>query len=408
MKSRTHIVGGLLVGLATIAAAAAPAAAQSLMVGVDGAIHLDQGVAVDVNDPVIIEQTPQLIQPSIVPGGQPGGFAIQPSMLGGAAPYGAYSAPFVPCAPMASALAPQAMPIKFAVFGEFLFLHPTGVDMVHAQQQDGVGPGALPLGELGVTDFHYEPGVRVGGDMAVGPSTSVAATYTYFESNAHSRLTPPDVPGGAVGSLVHIPDAGILGSTGPVDARSVLDFQLADGEYRARLLQGPSHWINGGVGLRYAHLEQKFSQTGVFAGASPGSILTQSNIDFDGGGPKLALDGGRSIGNSGFSAYGRAGVSPLAGEFRSVYNLRNDTTGDALAHVNWNDDRIMTLLDYELGLAWTSPRRRWRFSAGYTQSFWFNAVTTAEFIDAVQASQYTDVSDTIMFDGLTARVEHLW
>jgi hypothetical protein len=35
-------------------------------------------------------------------------------------------------------------------------------------------------------------------------------------------------------------------------------------------------------------------------------------------------------------------------------------------------------------------------------------VTTAEYIDAVQASDYGGMSDTIMLNGLTARVEHLW
>ncbi len=64
--------------------------------------------------------------------------------------------------------------------------------------------------------------------------------------------------------------------------------------------------------------------------------------------------------------------------------------------------------DYELGLAWSGPRKRWRSAAGYTQSYRFNAVTTADFIPAVQTGNYSDISDTIMFDGLTARVEYLW
>ena len=55
-----------------------------------------------------------------------------------------------------------------------------------------------------------------------------------------------------------------------------------------------------------------------------------------------------------------------------------------------------------------APRRRWRLSAGYTATHWFNAVTTGDFIGAVQTSDYTDVSETISFDGLAARVEHLW
>ena len=71
--------------------------------------------------------------------------------------------------------------------------------------------------------------------------------------------------------------------------------------------------------------------------------------------------------------------------------MRNDTTDVQLAQANWNDDRFMTLLDYEVGFAWTGPQRRWRFATGYTASFWYNAVTTPEFIGAVQTSNYTDV-----------------
>jgi hypothetical protein len=41
-------------------------------------------------------------------------------------------------------------------------------------------------------------------------------------------------------------------------------------------------------------------------------------------------------------------------------------------------------------------------------SHWMNAVTTPEFIDAVQADNYTDVEDTITFDGVVTRVEVLW
>ena len=146
----------------------------------------------------------------------------------------------------------------------------------------------------------------------------------------------------------------------------------------------------------------------MFGGGPGGIIVTQTDVDFDGGGPKLGLDGGRAIGKRGFSMYARAGVSPLAGEFHSNYTLTNQSTATTLAAAHWNDDRIVTLLDYEVGLAWTGPRRRWRFATGYTQAFWYNAVTTSEFIEAVQDSDFTGVGHTITFDGLTARVERMW
>jgi len=410
MKRLTLIAGGPAIVVA-LAAAPRPVAAQSLMVGADGAIHLDQFQQVQANNPVIITQTPELIQPSIVqPGvlGQPAGPMFQAPMLGAAQPYGACNVPFVPCMPMDASMIEQPLPIKYSVFGEALYLHPTGVDVAHAQQVSGPGNAVTsPFGEVGVADFDYELGFRAGGDMALSPTTSIAVSYTWFESDAGSRLSPPASAAAfnGVESLVHHPDFTPSVTDQPIDARASLDFQLADGEYRARLQQGPRHWINGGLGLRYARLEQDFNQTGTFL---LDTIDTGANADFDGGGPKLALDGGRSLGNRGFSLYARTAVSPLAGEFKSNYSMFSAALDETVIQVDWDDDRIMTIFDYELGLAWTSPRRRWRFAAGYTQSFWFNAVTPAEFIEAVQASNYTDVSDTIMLDGLVARVEHLW
>ncbi|HYO24788.1 MAG TPA: Lpg1974 family pore-forming outer membrane protein, partial [Lacipirellulaceae bacterium] len=200
----------------------------------------------------------------------------------------------------------------------------------------------------------------------------------------------------------------ILASGGPVDARSVLDFQLADAEYRALLLNDKYFWLNGSAGLRWGHLEQEFGQSGAFTGANSGVIATQMDIDFDGGGPKFGLDGGRVIGKRGFSIYARAGVSPLAGQFRSSYDMTNTTTDVQLAQADWNDDRIVTLLDYEIGLAWTGPQRKWRFATGYTAAYWYNAVRTQDFINAVQNGEYSDVSSTISFDGLTARIERMW
>jgi hypothetical protein len=86
----------------------------------------------------------------------------------------------------------------------------------------------------------------------------------------------------------------------------------------------------------------------------------------------------------------------------------NDTTDAVLAEVFWNDDRIVPMLDYELGVAWNSPSGHCRLAAGYMASFWFDAVTTPVFVDAVQADNYVDVGDSIAFDGLVGRVEFRW
>ena len=79
-----------------------------------------------------------------------------------------------------------------------------------------------------------------------------------------------------------------------------------------------------------------------------------------------------------------------------------------LALADWQDDRIITVLDLEGGLSWTGPCRRWRASAGYLVSYWFNTLTTSEFINTVQADSYVGADDTLKFEGLTARIERRW
>ncbi|MBA3480807.1 MAG: hypothetical protein H0T51_03235 [Pirellulales bacterium] len=415
MKPNFHLPGGLRVldprecgvlsAFALTAVLAQPVNAQSLMVGADGAIHIDQAPTINVNDPVIIQQTPELIPPSMMQSSmmpptmmQPGMPMSTPMMSGEA--YGA-CVPFVPCSPVVTQTVQQQqpLPIAFSLFGEALYLRPHE-DFVHAQQVSALG---LPAGGLATNDYDYEPGVRVGGDIAVSPTNSLAASGSWFEADAGSSLTAPI--GGAVASFVTVPAPGLLTS---VTSSSEISFYTAEAEYRSRLLQGPRHWVNGGLGLRYAHLEQDFNQNSISLPLALDELAVNTDIEFDGGGPRLTLDGGRLLGNRGFSIYARSSVSPLTGKFHANYSFRNESTDTQLAAVNFEDHRIMTLFDYELGLAWTGPRKRWRFAAGYMQSYWFNAVTTADFIPAVQSGIYSDISDTIMFDGLTARVEHLW
>ena len=63
----------------------------------------------------------------------------------------------------------------------------------------------------------------------------------------------------------------------------------------------------------------------------------------------------------------------------------------------------MPTVDLELGVGWVGPRRRLKFSGGYLVSTWFNVVKTDDFVNAVQASDYTDLSGVLTFDGLVAR-----
>src|SRR5205085_810070 len=84
----------------------------------------------------------------------------------------------VPCAPLVQVQQPPP-PLQCAVWGEALWLHPTGVDMAHAQQQNGIGgAGTVPFGEIGVADPDFELGYRIGGEWRFDPKESVFGDYS--------------------------------------------------------------------------------------------------------------------------------------------------------------------------------------------------------------------------------------
>jgi hypothetical protein len=299
---------------------------------------------------------------------------------------------------------------KFTWHFDWLYLQASGVDLAHAQQQNGIGgAGTVPFGDISTLDTDYDHGARMGFSVGCGPCAAVEWSYTYFESDAESFLDAPVIPGGggAIGSLVHHPGAAITASIGPVDAFSEIDFQLTDVLYRGSLTSNPCHSLSYLLGVQYGNLEQSFFQTGVFSGGSTGEIDTFATIDFDGAGLKAGLDGERRI-HGGLSIYSRLTGAVMSGQFSSRYTMLNFTTDVLLAQANWKDDRVVSNLEYEIGLGWMSASGHWRFATGYMFSHWMNAVTMPTFIDAVQADNYTDVEDTITFDGVVTRVEARW
>lgn len=295
---------------------------------------------------------------------------------------------------------------RCSVWGGFLYLQPTGVDMAHAIQQNGTGgAGTVPDGRVGTSAPDYQPGFTVGASWAMTDCSSIWASYTQFESNtADSLLAPPGV-GGTVSSLVLHPGTLNAGSTTSlVNATYGIEYKLADVNYSHLLSANDRHAINYHVGARYGNLEQNFKQVGVFAPPT-GDLRTTSEINFDGGGPRWGLDGRAKLCDGGFSVYGNTFFSLLFGGFRSTYQQYDFTTDTSQALSYWNDHRMVSLLETELGLSWTSCSGCVRVSAGYYVGWWFNSITVPEHIQAVQNNNFVNVGDTLTFDGLTTRVE---
>jgi hypothetical protein len=110
----------------------------------------------------------------------------------------------------------------------------------------------------------------------------------------------------------------------------------------------------------------------------------------------------------GISVYGKATGGVLGGEFSGNYVQFNQFNGFE-AFTTWSDDRLVPMADLEVGMRWSSRTERIKLSAGYYVGLWGNVVTTAEWINGVQAFNFVDIShdsqDTLRFDGLVARAE---
>lgn len=293
---------------------------------------------------------------------------------------------------------------RCGVFGDILVLKARGVDVAYGIPLDGIDPNvAVPVGPVGVANPDYEPGFRVGFNWAMSSCASLTGTFTWFESHSSSAIAI-EQPNVIHSLLTHPNTLSAATNSQAASADYDIDFQLADVDYRALFSASPWHEINWLVGVRYAHLDQDFqSRQQINAGIT--SVTTEST--FDGVGPRFGLEGERFSRHSGFSLYGRGIVSFLAGRFDARYT-QFDTFAQTQAATALRDERVVPILEYEVGIGWTSANRRWKINGGYYMAAWYNTMTTNSWIQSVQASNFVDVGDTLTFDGFVGRIQYNW
>ena len=247
--------------------------------------------------------------------------------------------------------------------------------MAYAEPRDGLNPTtSTPVGTVGVAAPQFRSGFRVGGAYAIDACSSIVTTFTWWETNAGNSIgtTVPD----SVHSLVTYPTTASAAANSLASSATYgIRFRTADAEYRRLLWGTPNAAINYSAGLRYAHLGQNFSSAEAI---TPGTTFVDSRITYDGGGPRFGMDGERRVRN-GFMIYGRTGASFLAGTFRASYNQYN-TFFLNQANVAWKDQRIVPILEAELGAGWASCNGRIRITGGYYIGSWFNTVATPTWI----------------------------
>jgi hypothetical protein len=292
------------------------------------------------------------------------------------------------------------------VFAELLYLRARDAEVAYAVPIDGpIAPGApgTQVGPTGVADLQYDVGFRVGYNLALDDCSSLTAAYNHFDSAATDAISiaAPDV----VRSLifhVNTPTAAVDNLT--ARAANSVDFQMVDIDYRRVWTASDCHVLNYVFGARYAHLDQDFHAEFENLGMS----TVDTAVSFDGGGLRLGLEGERRA-RGGLSLYAKGYASFVAGDFDASFQQFDVVSATTIFNA-WNAGRVVTMLDFEAGIGWTSASGRWRTTAGYLLSGWHNVVKTAEWIDRARQTTYIDLSDeeVLTFDGFVGRVEYRW
>ena len=290
---------------------------------------------------------------------------------------------------------------RSAIIAEFLYLHPRNVDVPYATPTDGIGPSSVPTGPSSVVGPGYQPGFRIGLNWNRTDSSSIAVDYRSYQSQSSDSRTLPGGSGFLNADLVHPNTTSVATDSLAARANYDLDFDLLDVHYRATISE-KTYLMYLTVGARYARLDEDFRADYTMLGST--SVLT--DVGFDGVGPRLGLEIERPM-DGAFHLYMRGGASLLFGEFDASYQQTNVFSGTQ-AVVGLEDSRMVPVTELELGLGWGGEADTLRFSAGYYMAAWFNTVTTGGFIDSVQDAELYSiggVGDTMVFDGLVARVE---
>jgi len=306
---------------------------------------------------------------------------------------------------------PSGQNASWQFIGDYLYIRPSNAEVAYAQVVDA-GSG-LPIGRTGVANPYHDIGFRVSGARALGDGASLGVSYAYFDTTVATStlasdnpqlLVPPD---SQVRSLVFhpaAPNAGILGDT--AIARQTVRFQMGDVDYKAAMVSGPRYCANLLVGARFLDLDQRFESS--ITDGSGFSELMYADVRFEGGGVRFGVEGERQSPSSGFLVYGKGTMSFVAGTVRARFSEFNELSPfvvDGFGRFN----RLLSMLDFELGAGWTNVDGTIRVTGGWMMSGWYNTVKPSNLIRAVQTTTPgildSPPENVLAFDGLVFRVE---
>ena len=292
-------------------------------------------------------------------------------------------------------------------FADFLYMRPRNANVAYGVVFNGptdVPPAAaapIQVSPVSAVDIDYQPAWRVGIARALDECSAVEMTYTHFQGGGDDSLStsPPLL----IRSEVSQPSAWISNSLSDslsAEATQHMLFDLGDVDYRWTFASSQQYSLTLLGGGRYCNFDQDF--LGTFATGEGQTV--QTHINFQGAGIRIGLEG-EHRGAHGFFVYGRGTASFVAGDARSTY-VQTDF-GLPTVETGYHSDRIVTMLDAEVGIGWMGPNERFRVMGGYMMSGWFNALTTNDLVQAVQTNNFAgSLGSTLAFDGFFGRAEY--
>ncbi len=290
-------------------------------------------------------------------------------------------------------------------YGDFLYLRPRNAGLEYAVPMAGpISAGAVPLqvGRTAALNPEFEPGFRIGGGIGFGNCSTLSASFTHYENSCSDAITT-DAPHVIRAMVMHPSSLDAAADWLDASAHQFIRFNLVDVDFRHVFYEDACSSVDYLAGIRYANLTQTFNSQ--FESVIRDNVDT--NVNFDGAGIRLGLEGQRSGAHDIF-VYGKASASFLGGEFQGNY-LQTSINNPVVAQTDWKEARLVTMLDCEVGLGWTGCNGHVLASAGYMVNGWLNVVKQSEFISSVQANNYhgPDKIDGngLVFDGFVAHLE---
>jgi hypothetical protein len=293
---------------------------------------------------------------------------------------------------------------RLVVFADYLFWNVHGVDVPFAQAFDGVLPGlSVPRGDVAVVSPRFNSGFRVGGGMTFNDGNAgLFGTFTYFETRSTASTTAPD-PFVLHNFLAFPGTVNSAADSLTADASYRIRLAMVDIDYKCAIINNDHVMLNWLAGVRYAKLEQSLNSTFQITG----STTVDSNIDFDGVGPRVGLDGKYHV-CGGLFGYAQGITDILFGQYKANAEQRNVFTG-LIGQTGITANRVVPILELEVGAGWQSHNGAIRVSGGYYVGAWFNTVTMTSLANSISGTNFTTNSDNfrdnMTFDGFVLRFE---